>query len=151
MPQKETTRILFAVIFIFILLFSGCREQGDPDIFTTGIAMKDGEITLQTTWEGALNASGDKVIIKASDEQVDQLGDEGIYLVVRFSNQGTCFDEVTVDNITKLAEEQTEYNNEVTINLNTDEKLKVSGGIEVYLRKTVVIKSDEEVIVKIEE
>lgn len=91
------------------------------------------------------------LFIKASDEQVDQLGDTGNYLAVKFLNQGTYFDEVTVDNITELSEEETEHNNKVTINLNADEKLETSGDIEVYLRKTVVIKSDEDTIVKIEE
>lgn len=151
-PEKITVGILFAVIFIFILLFSGSQEQSDPDIFTTGIPMKDGEITMQMyTWEGELNALGNKVMIKASDEQVDHLMEEGNYLVVGFLNQGTYFDEATVDNITESTEEQTGHSNEVTINLNADEKLVASGDIEVYLRKTVVIKSDKEAIIKIEE
>lgn len=148
--KKETAGILFAVILIFILLSSGSREQGEPDIFTTGIPMKDGEITMQNaSWKGELNASGDKIIIKATDEQVDQLGDGGSRLAVEFINEGTYFDEATVDNITRLTEE-TGYNNEVTINLNADGEIEASGDIEVYLRKTVVIKSDEEAVVRIE-
>jgi hypothetical protein len=152
MPKKETVVTIFTLIFIFILLLAGNQKQGDPDIFTTGIPMKDGKITVQMyTWEGELNVSGDKVIIKASDEQIDQLGDDGSYLAVKFLDQGTYFDEVSVDNITKLTEEQTGHNNEVTINLNSDKKIDASGDIEVYLRKTVITKSDEDAIVKIEE
>lgn len=152
---KKTIGIVLAVFLMSILLYEGLRQEGAPGIFTTGIPMKDikdGKVTMQTSWEGRLSALCDKVIIKASDEQVDQLQEDGNHLVVRFLDQGTYFDNVTVESITRLKDEKSDYRNEVVMNLNTDEKVETSGDIEVLLQKTVTITSDsDEVIVKIEQ